>query len=753
MTQLSIRLLGGFRAQHGSGRPLAIRRKKAQALLAYLALHPGQARSRDSLAGLLWSGTTDEHARHNLRQTLFALRQAVGPASFLVEGELVGLRESALNVDIAAFERGVERGTPDALREATGLYRGELLDGLRIDETPFDDWLAAERQRLRELALTALEKLLAMDVAAGAVETAVATALRLLALDPLRESVHRTLMDLYVRQGRRTAALRQYQQCAEVLRRELGVEPEAATSRRFHEIQGDAPERDRGRLARPTPAAALPTTCYVRSGDVNLAYQVIGDGPPDLVLVPGWVSNVECFWEEPRVSRFLRRLAAIGRLILFDKRGTGLSDRVRLDALPTLEQRMTDVRAVMDAVGSERATLVGYSEGGTMCTLFAATYPDRAAGLVMIGSYARRYRAPDHPWGLSPEDDKRSIERLWREWGGPIGLEHRAPSAKSDEAFSRWWARFLRMSASPGAAVALAEMTRNLDVRHVLPAIRVPTLILHAVGDRTVDVRYGRYMAARIPHARYVELPGADHLPWLADADAIVAEIERLVAASDPATEPDRVLVTVMAAELAPSRGNGAARHAASRGDAFRDSARAEVLRCRGRVLSEAGPTILATFDGPARAVRCATAIVEGARRLGTVAKAGLHTGECDVHPEGLRGSALDVARRVAAVAKGGDVVVSATVKDLIAGSGIEFVPRGGLAAGRAADRRPLFAAVSRAGAVLGAGAAGVQAQDPKMSGLRRAVMARSPEASRAVAAASPPPWASRWRRARPPSG
>jgi len=706
MTQLSIRLFGGFRAQHGSARPLAIRRKKAQALLAYLAMHPGQTCSRDSLAGLLWSGTTDEHARHNLRQTLFALRQAVDPDPFIVDGELVGLRERAVEVDVAAFERGVAPGPRAALREATALYQGELLEGLRVDEAPFDDWLAAERQRLRELALTALEKLLALDLAAGALEPAAATGLRLLALDPLRESAHRALMDVYVRQGRRTAALRQYQQCAEALQRELRVEPEAATTRRFQEILDDAPPGSPRRPAAPGPAADLPTTRYVRSGDVNLAYQVIGEGPPDLVLVPGWVSNVECFWEEPRVSRFLRRLAGIGRLILFDKRGTGLSDRVRLDALPALEQRMDDVRAVMDAVGSERATLVGYSEGGTMCALFAATYPDRAAGLVMIGSYARRDRAPDHPWGGRREDDDRAIEMLWREWGGPIGLEKRAPSAAHDEAFSRWWARFLRMSASPGAAVALAEMGRNVDVRHVLPAIRVPTLIMHAKGDRAIDVRYSRYMAARIPHARYVELPSADHLPWLADADAIVAEIARLVAASDPVPEPDRVLVTVMAAELAPSRGNGPARHTAGRREAFREAARAEILRSRGRVLSEAGPAIVASFDGPARAVRCAGAIVEATRRLGLMAKAGLHTGECDVQPGGLTGAALDVARRVAAVAKGGDVIVSATVKDLIAGSGIDFTPRGGLAAGRAAERRPLFAAVSAAPTELGARAA-----------------------------------------------
>jgi class 3 adenylate cyclase len=270
----------------------------------------------------------------------------------------------------------------------------------------------------------------------------------------------------------------------------------------------------------------------------------------------------------------------------------------------------------------------------------------------------------------------------------------------NDEGFSRWWARFLRMSASPGAAAALLDINRDLDLRHVLPAIRVPTLLLHAVGDRTIDVRYGRYMASRIPHARYVELPGADHLPWLADADAIVAEIERFVAEPGADVEPNRVLVTVMVAELVRARGNGAAA-----GD-FRQAARSEILRFRGRFLSGNGSAILATFDGPARAVRCASAIVEGARQRGVVAKAGLHTGECDVQPEGLTGAALDVVRRVAAGAKGGDVIVSATVRDLTAGSGIEFVPRGGLAAGRAAARRPLFAVASPAAAVLGVGAA-----------------------------------------------
>ncbi|HEU4370040.1 MAG TPA: alpha/beta fold hydrolase [Methylomirabilota bacterium] len=689
MTQLSIGLLGGFRAQLGSGRLLTIRRKKAQALLAYLALRPDVSHSRESLAGLLWSGTTDQHARHNLRQTLFALRQALPSATAPLrrEGETVGLRGSAVTVDTAAFERCVQRGTREALHEAAALYRGELLEGFTLGESPFDDWVAAERHRLRGLALEGLEKLLAMDVAVDASERAVATGLRLLALDPLRETAHRTLMELYARQGRRTLALRQYQLCIDALRRELGVGPEADTTRLYRHIREQPPEGEAGRDR--AAAAALPTR-YTRSGDVNLAYQVVGEGKPDLVLVPGWVSNVECFWEEPRVARFLRRLASVGRLILFDKRGTGLSDRVALDSLPTLEQRMADVQAVMDAVASERAVLVGCSEGGPMCALFAATYPERTAGLVMIGSYARQMWRADYPWGYSTANYARFLEALRRGWGGPVGIKLFAASAADDPAFRDWWARYLRMSASPGAAEAFSRMNTEIDVRHVLSAVRVPTLVLHAAADKTVDVRAAHDMAARIPHARYVELPSADHLPWLSDAEAILGEIERFVRAPQPARDVDRLLLTVVVVEQVATWGGDGERGRAD----FREIARREIVRFRGRFLQASGPALLAAFDGPARAVRSAGAIVDEARRLGLTARAGLHTGECEVGPEGLTGTALDMARRVTAAAKDGEVIVSSTVKDLVAGSGIEFVLRAEKSDGEP-EERPLFAVAS----------------------------------------------------------
>ncbi len=261
----------------------------------------------------------------------------------------------------------------------------------------------------------------------------------------------------------------------------------------------------------------IPRTRYTRSGDVNLAYQVIGDGPVDLVFVMGWVSHLDYFWTEPSFARFLRRLAKFSRLILFDKRGTGLSDRVPVGELPTLEQRMDDVRAVMDAVGSRRAALCGVSEGGAMSALFAATYPERTAALVMIGAYARRIRDAGYPWGPTPSERDAFLREIQENWGGPVGLEARAPSVAGDPHFREWWAAYLRTSASPAAAVALTRMNGEADIRDVLPAIRVPTLVLHRAGDRCLLAAEGRYLAERIPTARYVELPGDDHLPFVGD--------------------------------------------------------------------------------------------------------------------------------------------------------------------------------------------------------------------------------------------
>jgi pimeloyl-ACP methyl ester carboxylesterase len=423
-----------------------------------------------------------------------------------------------------------------------------------------------------------------------------------------------------------------------------------------------------------------PETRYARSGDVNVAYQVLGEGASDLVYVPGWVSNVEINWEEPGYARFLNRLASFARLIVFDKRGTGLSDRVPVHQLPTLEQRMDDVRAVMEAAGSERAALLGVSEGGPMCALFAATYPDRTAGLIMYGTYARRSPAPDYPWGRTLEEHEARLREIEEGWGGPVWLAPRAPSAMDDPRFVDWWARYLRQSASPQAVLALTQMNYEVDVRDVLRTISVPTLVIHRTGDRIMHTDEARYLADTIPGARLALLSGDDHLPWVANQDEILDEIEEFVTGTRPIHEPDRVLATVLFTDIV-----GSTERAVQLGDRrwrrllqeHHDTIRRELDRYRGREIDTAGDGFLATFDGPARAVRCAVGICDVLRPLDLVIRAGIHTGEVELMDSNIGGIAVHIAARVMATAGHGEVMVSSTVKDLVAGSGIEFEDRG----------------------------------------------------------------------------
>jgi pimeloyl-ACP methyl ester carboxylesterase len=412
-----------------------------------------------------------------------------------------------------------------------------------------------------------------------------------------------------------------------------------------------------------------PQTHYARNGDVNIAYQVVGEGPRDLVFVPGWISNVEVFWEEPAVVRFFERLASFARLILFDKRGTGLSDRMA--DMPSLEVRMDDVRAVMDAVGSSQAAVFGYSEGGQMCALFAAFHRDRTSALIMHGSYARMLTAPDYPWGRTPARLEQRIEEYLRDWAPACDIDLRAPTMAGDPRFREWWTRFLRHGASPAAAVGLMRMNGQIDIRHVLPSIRVPTLVMHPVGDQTIDVGAGRALAAAIPEAKYVELPGQDHLPFCDNADAVLDEVEAFLTGVRRGPEPDRVLATVMFTDVVD-----ATRKASEIGDhrwrdlltAFQSVAREHVARFRGREIDTAGDGLLAAFDGPARAIRAAAAVAADVRRLGLEVRAGLHTGECEVMGAKLGGVAVHIGARIAALAKGGEVLVSSTVRDLVAG-------------------------------------------------------------------------------------
>ncbi len=419
-----------------------------------------------------------------------------------------------------------------------------------------------------------------------------------------------------------------------------------------------------------------PETRYAKSGDVNIAYQVAGEGPLDLVLVAGFVSHLEHDWEEPRMARFLERLASFSRLIRFDKRGTGLSDRP--GGLPDLETRMDDVRAVMDAVGSERAALFGYSEGGPLCMLFAATYPVRTSALALYGTYAKR-RDPDedYPWCHTAEEREAYIAEIEREWGVASDLGAMAPNA--DEAMKRWWNKRARAAASPGAARDLLLMNSQIDVRPVLRTIQAPTLVLHRAGDLDSRSEEGRYIAERIPGARFVELAGDDHFVAI-DSDEIVDEVEEFLTGARSTRDPDRVLATILFTDIVAST-----ERAAELGDArWRDllaehdhAVRRALDRFRGTEVKRTGDGFLAAFDGPARGIRCALAIREAAASLGLAIRAGLHTGECEQHDGDLSGIAVHIGARVAALAAAGEVVVSSTVKDLVAGSQIAFEERG----------------------------------------------------------------------------
>jgi class 3 adenylate cyclase len=416
-----------------------------------------------------------------------------------------------------------------------------------------------------------------------------------------------------------------------------------------------------------------PETHYAKSGDVRIAYQVVGNGPLDLVFVPGFISNLDHYWDEPTLAHFLTRLGSFSRLILFDKRGTGLSDR--LGGLPTLEERMDDVRAVMDAVGSERAALFGISEGGAMSLLFAATYPERTRALILYGTYAHF-----HTWVLPPDGFERFLEKIEQSWGTAASLTAFAPTKVADERFRRWWARFERLGASPSAVIMLMRMNSQIDVRHLLPAIRVPSLVLHRVGDTRVNVGGGRYLAATIPGATYVELPGIDHVLWAGDVDRAADEIEEFLTGTHRETEPDRVLATVLFTDIVDST-----RRAEEVGDrrwrALLDHhdtiIRREINRFRGREIKTLGDGFLATFDGPARAVRCASAIIEAVRALGLEVRCGVHTGEIEMKGEDISGIAVNIAARITALAEGGQVLVSRTVRDLVAGSHLPFLERG----------------------------------------------------------------------------
>jgi class 3 adenylate cyclase len=441
----------------------------------------------------------------------------------------------------------------------------------------------------------------------------------------------------------------------------------------------------------------MPQTHYIKSDEVHIAYQVIGEGSFDLLFVPGFVSNVETIWQSPEQSAFFRRLASFSRLILFDKRGTGMSDRS--SQIFTLEQRMHDVQAILDAVGSERAALFGISEGGPMSLLYTATYPDRTSALVLYGSYAKRSWAPDYPIGWNDEQWKAVLDDIEDHWGSPqsLSIAMRAPSIAGNPHTAERIASYYRAAASPGAASAIMTMNREIDVRNVLPATRVLTLIFHRTAERVLDVGHARYMAQHITGAKLVELAGEDHQPWLGDRDAVLNEVEKFLTGKHQVLELERVLATVLFADIV-----GSTERAAALGDrpwrelleTFYAKVREVLILYRGREINTSGDGFLAAFDGPARAIRCAGAIRDALRGLKLDVRCGLHTGECELVGDDLAGIAVHTGARVAGLAAPGEILVSQTVRDLVAGSGLSFEDRGAHALKGVPNEWRLFRAV-----------------------------------------------------------
>ena len=651
---------------------------KERSLLAMLVLNRGRVVSADHLIEELWPTLGADRGRRVLQVRVTALRKLLreADASLMVEfvagGYLLALAPE--DIDEHHFFTLVERarglseagdpaGASAIFREALALWRGEALADVQGCVS-----LEAEAARLGEARLGAIEDRIDADLAAGCHQRVVSELDALVAVHPLRERLWGQRVLALYRCERQAEALRA---CASIRRRlvdEIGVAPgpllqalEAAILEQRGEL--DWTRVTERRRASPSRSAARPEprpqVRYARTDDgVNLAYQVAGDGPIDLIVIPGFVSHLDVWWESWS-GRLVRRLASFSRLILFDKRGMGLSDR---PPHSDLEHWMEDTRVVLDAVGSERAAVLGMSAGGAVGVLFAATYPERTRSLVLYGASARYLRDDDYPIGMAPEDVAAHVKECESEWGTGLWFEAFCPSSSGDPLLKEQFAHFQRMAASPGAAAAYLRALLHMDVRHALPMVSAPTLVLHATRDRTDPIERARYMAERIPNATLVELDSADHLIWFSDAiDVMTDEIQDFVTGAAPNREISRVLATVVFIDAVDDE----------------HKVRELVGRFRGRTVKRTEEGILATFDGPARAIRCASTIVGELCSAGLDARAGLHSGECDSAGDDIGGIAVQIARGVVDLARPGEVLVSQTVRDLVTGSAITFNGRG----------------------------------------------------------------------------
>ncbi|HYP48909.1 MAG TPA: alpha/beta fold hydrolase [Thermoleophilaceae bacterium] len=700
---MEVRLLGPVDARVGDA-SLKLGGAKQRALLARMALDPGRTVPAERLVDDIWGERGPESAAKMVQVYVSQLRKVL-PADVLVTrapgytldiapDDVDAHRFSRLRVDgSAALAADDPAAARSLLGEALSLWHGEALADL---SEPFAD---LARAHFEELRLTCLEDRIDADLGLGGHSGVIGELDELARRNPLRERLVSQLMLALYRSGRQAEALAAYQAFRRSLADELGIDP----SPRLRELEGQILRQDPtlapraspsgdGRAAHAHAGPAAPSISrpepdwqplprgevrYARNGDVSIAYQVVGSGDLDLVFVPGFVSHMEMFWEDPATARFFRRLASFSRLILHDKREQGLSDR--LGRPPTLEESMDDVRAVMDAAGSERAALFGISEGGPSTLLFAATHPQRTAALVVYGTYARMVATDDFPAGL-PADVLESWQaEILSDWGNALKLELFAPSLVDDVAFGAWWSRLLRTGTSPRGAAGLFKLHASTDVRHLLSSISAPTLVLHRTDDPLCTVEGGREVAGGIPGARLIEQPGSDHLWMAGDQDLLLDEVEEFLTGSRQDREPERVLQTVLFTDIVDST-----RRAGELGDrrwrdllaAYESRVGRQIERFRGRLVKSLGDGTFATFDGPARGINCARAIRDDIEALGLELRAGLHTGECEVVGDDLAGVAVHIGARVSATAAPGEVLVSGTVRDLVAGSDIRFEER-----------------------------------------------------------------------------
>jgi DNA-binding SARP family transcriptional activator/pimeloyl-ACP methyl ester carboxylesterase len=691
MTRVHLALFGNPQIEV-DGREVQLSLRKALAMLAYLSVTKHN-HSRDLLATIFWPESDQSSARAALRRTLYRLNQALGEDVLAATPETISINPQVeLTLDVDAFRDQVETCLPAApeadlapgclkqLEAAAALYRDDFLAGFSLPDTSeFEEWRFFEAESLRQLLAQALVAICQADLQQGDYLEAIPFARRWLALDPLHEPAHCLLMQLYAWSGQQAAALRQYRECANLLGEQLGVEPAPKTRMIYEAIQArnyPAPTTSSGTAnlteiaispAEKEPKFMPPHTKYVQSGEIHIAYQVLGTGPPDVVFISGFVSNLDLIWNEPELVAFFRTLASQCRLILFDKRGVGLSDRIGYP--PTLDHTIDDIRAILKDVGVERPVIMGVSEGGPTSILFAASYPEQVAGLVLYGTMPRFTRTEDYPWALTSAQWQTWLDQLVENWGGPVSLEYFAPSRALDRAFQQWWANLLRSSSSPGGVRAVIDVTREIDVRQILPALNVPTLVLHRLDDRMFRTGGARWMAAHIPGARYVELAGSDHLWWVGDTKAMLDEIGLFLDSIEHPAVVERVLTTLLVLELDTTQADDSI--LASCQQLFQ----AEVESFHGQVRMIEGSRCWATFNSPTRALTCGRGLLNKAAARHIPLHLATHTGEMELDIHHLQGPAIEITESILTTAPAGTLLVSGTVKDLVVGAGFHFLP------------------------------------------------------------------------------